>query len=237
MIRLTERLKSIADEVEIGETVADIGTDHGFLPVYLLQKGISPRVVMTDVSPASLAKAEKNCMEMLPGDLAGLGSPRLGDGLSVVEEGECDCLIMAGMGGILMTEILDRDKNKAKAYGKLIFQPRNNPGRLRHWLYNNGFSIVNEKLVREKERICEIITAIPKEVAVIKSMGSERIEYQYPHSLVDFVGPLTKEYLSIKLNEEKKIYCGLSSSKSADFKILRSQAYRVEYLERMIESL
>ena len=61
MIKLTPRLKTIADEIEKGETMADIGTDHGFLPVYLWEAGICPKVIMADISSGSLSKAEQNC--------------------------------------------------------------------------------------------------------------------------------------------------------------------------------
>ena len=158
MINLTQRLASIASEIKTGETVADIGTDHGFLPIFLWERNISPKVIMSDISKGSLKKAEDNCKLLYPDVSFDL---RLGSGIDVIEKGEVDCITMAGMGGLLMAEILSKDIEKSHSYNKLVLQPRNKIGVLRHWLYNNGFSISNEKLVREGKFICEIITVIP----------------------------------------------------------------------------
>ena len=192
MIKLTPRLKTIADEIEKGETMADIGTDHGFLPVYLWEAGICPQVIMADISRGSLSKAEQNCKGLHPYVDFDL---RLGSGIEVLSEGEVDAVAIAGMGGILMTEILGADIHNAHSFKKLVLQPRNRIGHLRWWLYNNGFSIVNEKLVREGKYICEVITAVPREVAVPGDLGSDDIEYEFPHKLVDFRNELTEEYL------------------------------------------
>lgn len=234
MIKLNERLLTIANEIKIGETMADIGTDHGFLPLFLWENNISPKVIMTDISKGSLGKAKENCNKFYPDEKFDL---RLGNGIEVLKENEVDCIVMAGMGGILMTEIMGKDKNKAKSCNKFILQPRNNIGILRYWLYNNGFSVINEQLVGEGKYICEVITAVPIEKAVIRSMGPERIEYQYPHSLIKFKGPLTREYLSTKLDIEKNILSGMESSGNVSLNDLRSQNYRIDYIKRLLEKL
>lgn len=234
MIKLSDRLKTIAEEIELGETVADIGTDHGFLPVFLWESGVCSKVIMTDISEGSLNKARENCRRLHPGTEFDF---RLGGGIEVIGRGEVDCIVMAGMGGILMTEILGKDPAKAASYKKLILQPRNNIGALRHWLYDNGFSIKNEKLVRERKYICEVLTAVPKEVAVTRTLGPERIEYQYPHTLIKFAGPLTREYLSTKLRIEKDVFHGMEASSATPPSKLRAQQYRIEYIERLINKL
>ena len=234
MIKLTPRLKTIADEIEKGETMADIGTDHGFLPVYLWEAGICPQVIMADISRGSLSKAEQNCKGLHPDVDFDL---RLGSGIEVLSEGEVDAVAIAGMGGILMTEILGADIHKAHSFKKLVLQPRNRIGQLRWWLYNNGFSIVNEKLVREGKYICEVITAVPQEVAVAGDLGPDDIEYEFPHKLVDFRNELTEEYLERKLNLEKLILSSMSEGRSEDAWKLRRQSYRVEYLEYLLRRL
>ena len=82
MIKLSDRLQLIAKEVNNGETVADIGTDHGFLPMYLWEQGISPKVIMADVSQGSLKKAQQNCNELYPDNTFDL---RLGNGIQVLK--------------------------------------------------------------------------------------------------------------------------------------------------------
>ncbi len=233
MINLSPRLASIAGELNQGETMADIGTDHGFLPVYLWEKGICPHVIMTDVSDGSLDKAKANCSRLHPDASFDF---RLGDGLTVLEAGEVDTVVLAGMGGILMTQILEADMEKTWSLKKLILQPRNNVGRLRHWLYNHCFSVTNEQLVREGKYICEILTAVPKEVAVIRSLGPERVEYQYPRKLLDFKNPLTEEYLLRKKDLELEILQSMIEGGRPE-KELRGQRYRVEHLEGLLKEL
>lgn len=234
MIKLSERLKIIANEIEAGETVADIGTDHGFLPIFLWENKISPKVIMSDISSGSLKKAEDNCKELYPYETFDL---RLGNGIEVLTDKEVDNIVIAGMGGILMTEILGSDIKKAKGFKKIVLQPRNNIGFLRHWLLNNGFSVSNEQLVREGKYICEVLTVIPKEIAVTRSMGSERIEYQFPLTLTNFAGPLTKEYLSNKLKAEGLILQNMEKGNNVSPKELRSQKHRIDYIERLINIL
>jgi len=234
MIKLTDRLLAIAGEIEAGESVADIGTDHGYLPLFLWERGISHKVVMADISKGSLKKAEDNCRLLYPDNDFDL---RLGSGIEVLKPEETDCVVIAGMGGILIKNILNEDKEKTLSFKKLVLQPRNNTGILRHWLLNNGFHISNEQLVREGKFICEIITALPGERAVIKDLTPERIEYQYPYSLIEFKGPLTQEYLSRRLRTEKRILSGMEKGSDTKSKELRSQQYRIDYLERLIKKL
>lgn len=231
MISLSPRLAVIAGEIKAGWTVADIGTDHGFLPISLWERGIAPHVILTDVSSGALQKAAENCKRLYPAEQFDL---RLGSGFSVLEMGEADAVVLAGMGGMLMTEILAADEEKAFACKRLILQPRNHIGQLRHWLYHHSFSVEREQLVREGRFICEILTAVPREVAVSRSMGPERIEYQYPRKLIEDAGPLTEEYLLRKLATEKKILHAIGEGKTPDPRQLRSQQYRIDYLNDLL---
>ena len=108
MTKLTPRLNLIANEILPGETMADIGTDHGFLPLYLWEQKICPKVIMADISKGSLQKARDNCKTAYPDVDFDL---RLGSGIEVLETGEVDVVAIAGMGGLLMTEILGVDLN------------------------------------------------------------------------------------------------------------------------------
>ncbi len=232
MIKLTDRLQTIANEVKYGETVADIGTDHGFLPIYLWEQKISPKVIMADISAGSLGKARDNCKELHPDAEFDL---RLGNGIQILEDGEVDVVAIAGMGGILMTEILGDNYEKSHSFKRFVLQPRNNVGYLRHWLRNNGFCITNEQLVREGKFICEIITVIPKEIAAPLNTDADAIEYQFPFNLVDFKGPLTLEYLNRHLETEKYILESMKSGNKTTFEDLRRQEYRIDYLERLVK--
>ena len=231
MVKLTPRLQKIADEIKAGETMADIGTDHGFLPIYLWEQGICGHVIMADISRGSLDKARDNCRMLHPEQDFDL---RLGSGIEVLENGEVDAVAIAGMGGILMTEILGTDLTKAHSFRRLILQPRNHVGRLRYWLLNNGFKIVNEQLVREGKFICEILTVEPKEVAVSLNQGEDDIEYEYPLSLIKFKNELTEEYLQRKLHLENQILRSMAmGSQTTEAQLSRSR-YRIEYLQYLL---
>ena len=234
MIKLTPRLKTIADEIEKGETMADIGTDHGFLPLYLWEMGVCPHVIMADISKGSLSKAEENCRSLHPDTAFDL---RLGSGIEVLDTGEVEAVVIAGMGGILMTGILGADIEKSWSFKKLVLQPRNRIGQLRWWLYNNGFCISNEKLVREGKYICEVLTVVPREIAVTGDLGPDDIEYEFPHKLIDFKNELTEEYLNKKLELEKLILKSMSQGRQEEPARLRRQNYRVEYLEYLLRRL
>lgn len=231
MVKLTPRLKTIADEIKAGETMADIGTDHGFLPIYLWEAGISPHVIMADISRGSLDKARDNCEMLHPGQEFDL---RLGSGIEVLENGEVDAVAIAGMGGILMTEILGVDLEKAHSFRRLILQPRNHVGKLRYWLLNNGFKIVNEQLVREGKFICEILTVEPKEVAVSMNQDEDDIEYEFPHTLIRFRNELTEEYLQRKISLEQQILESMSKGSLTTEEQLKHQKYRIEYLQYLL---
>lgn len=230
-MKLTPRLKKIADRIDRGESVADIGTDHAFLPLYLWEAGISPKVIMSDVSEGSLAKAGENCQKLHPDTEFDL---RLGSGIEVLEKGEVSVVVMAGMGGILMTELLGADVEKARSFSKLIFQPRKDVGKLRFWLFDNGFRITDEALVREGKYICEIISAVPGEIAVTRQLNGDDIEYEFPHSLPDYNDELLTEYLTVKKNLEKAILSNMSKGKYTTAKELRHQQYRIDYIESLL---
>ena len=231
-MRLNERLDYIAEEIKWGETMADIGTDHGFLPIYLLSICKCPRVIMTDISPGSLKKAEENCLRFDPGREYDL---RLGNGIDVLADGEADVVVIAGMGGLLIADILDWNRKKSRSMGRFILQPRNNVGRLRHWLAANGFAIRKEGLVREGKFICEILTVekteMPAEAPVYGAA------FDYPESLLFFRNSYTEEYLARKLQTEKQIYEKILSGSTDGETKSRDCAARIAQLEELTERL
>ncbi len=158
MTELSIRLQKIADRINEGETMADIGTDHGFLPIYLIENDISPSVIMTDVSRPSLMKGSDN-LDMLGAD-RDRADFRVGDGISVLKSGETDAVVIAGMGGMLIRDIMSVDMDHTCSFRKYILQPRTRQGHLRKWLLENGFTIIHEDLVEEGRFIPEIITAL-----------------------------------------------------------------------------
>lgn len=155
-MKLTDRLLKIASLVSYGKKIADIGTDHGYIPVYLLKEGRVPFAVLADVNKGPLDNA---CKEVIQNNLLDKVDLRLGSGIEVLEIGEIEEVIIAGMGGILISELLDAKKQVAHNVEKLILQPMQAQEELRRYLLNNGYEILEEVLVREDFRIYEIIVA------------------------------------------------------------------------------
>lgn len=96
---------------------------------------------------------------------------------------------------------------------------------------------MKEQLVREGKYICEIITAIPKEIAITQNLGEDRIEYQFPLKLVEYNDPLLPTYLKEKHAVELHILDLMKTNSNLDSKKIRSQVYRVEYLEYLLALL
>ena len=155
-MKLTDRLLKIASLVSDGKKIADIGTDHGYIPVYLLKEGKVPFAVLADVNKGPLDNAHK---EVIQNNLLDKVDLRLGSGIEILVIGEVEEVIIAGMGGILISELLEAKKEVAHNVEKLILQPMQAQEELRYYLLNNGYEILEEVLVREDFRIYEIIVA------------------------------------------------------------------------------
>ena len=151
---LSPRLLSIAKFVSKGSKVADIGTDHGLIPVYLAKCDISHNIIATDISPGSLKKAEDIVKKEMLGKYI---ETRLSNGIESIDPGEVDTIIVAGMGGILIRDILEVGFSLLGSISTLILQPMSNSEPLRRWLFEKGFHFKHESLVKEGNFIYEIM--------------------------------------------------------------------------------
>lgn len=154
-IHLTDRLKAVAEMVNC-KTVADIGCDHGRLAVSLLQQGKADFAYASDISPASVAKTEALAKKCGMHDKMHI---TCADGLKAIADKAVDAIIIAGMGGILISEILDAGAITAKSAQQIIMQPMRGDSELRQYLYENRYSIIDERLVFEDKRAYPIICA------------------------------------------------------------------------------
>lgn len=157
---LTKRLEKIKKLVTNSKVSVDVGTDHGYVPISLITEERAKKVIACDINKGPLDNAKKNILR------AGLLEKielRLGGGLTPCDEGEADTAIIAGMGGILIKDILEESYKKTQALEKLILQPMNSQEILREYLINNNFKIIKEHLAIEGEKIYNIIEAVPGE--------------------------------------------------------------------------
>ena len=158
-IKLSKRLKAVADYVDKGARLADIGSDHAYLPTYLIQKNEVEFAVAGEVvkGPFEIAKnhvAQANLKENI--------QVRLANGLAAIENvDKIDTIVIAGMGGILISEILEAGKGKLSSVKRLILQANNHGDTLRQWLIEHQFVIKAEQILLEAGKFYEIIVAEP----------------------------------------------------------------------------
>lgn len=170
-MKLDPRLQAIADYVKRGDAVADIGTDHAYVPVYLVARGICDRVVATDIGKGPLENARKVVRDR---GYEGRIDLRLGNGLSPIATESFDKIIIAGMGGLLIRDLLAKHRSFIERIGaRLILQPMVAQAELRQWLYENGFSIVSERLAMDRGKYYEILLAEPGKAVLRNSLHLE----------------------------------------------------------------
>ena len=153
---LSERLRTVAGMVTVGNAVCDVGCDHGFVPIYLVQQGISPKVIAMDLREGPLRAAREHVAAY---GLEGQIVTRLSDGLHNYGKNEADTLICAGMGGGLMMRILAEDREKTDSFRELILQPQSEVEKFRRFLRESGYRILDEEMLREDGKFYQAIRA------------------------------------------------------------------------------
>ncbi len=154
---LSMRLERVAAHVPAGARLADIGSDHGYLPVALMRRGVIASAVAGEVATTPFHAASRTVRE---NGLEPHISVRLADGLAAIEAADAITAVsLCGMGGETIRDILDRGKACLSGRERLILQPNGGEQPLRQWLMDNGYRIVCEELLRENRFYYEIIVA------------------------------------------------------------------------------
>ena len=208
---LTPRLDTIAKLIPACHCFADIGTDHAYLPVFMCMSDISDTAIASDIKKGPLLRAEKTVTDFKLNDRISL---RLGAGLDTLKKDEADAVAIAGMGGLIIAEILREGLNKLTSAKAIILQPMTAVSELREFLINNGFTIKEECLAKEDEKIYNILSVVytgnnesysPSELY----LGKYLIEHKPQHF---------DEYLSKRITKLKNMIEGLRISTSEDSK-------------------
>lgn len=195
-MELSKRLKRIAEHVDKCESVADIGTDHGYIPIYLVKEGICKKAIASDINKGPIEKAKVNvAFEGVSNKVKCL----LGPGLNSLKVGEVNGVILAGMGGNLTRDILLADMDKVKKYDFIILQPAQNPEVLREFLYKNDYEIIDEDLIKDEGRFYELFKVKYNENSE-KLVFEDELEYEVSPLLREKNHPLFKEFIEEKIN-------------------------------------
>ena len=153
-LKLSPRLQTVADYIEQGAAVADVGTDHGMLPAYLALNKLARNIIATDLSANSLKTALKNAGKYGVTDMIKFV---VADGLDGVSEDEADTVVIAGVGGETIIKIIEAAPWTKKPGKKLILQPQTKVDKLCLWLRENGYAIRDTVLTHDKGRAYTVI--------------------------------------------------------------------------------
>ena len=157
--RLSKRLGAVASYVQKGSRLADVGSDHAYLPLFLVENGIIDYAVAGEVVQGPYQSALTNVAQAGKEELIQV---RLANGLAAIESSDrIDTITIAGMGGRLIADILEADLAKLAGVQRLILQPNNREDELRIWLQEQGFQIVAEEMVTENQKFYEILVVEP----------------------------------------------------------------------------
>jgi tRNA (adenine22-N1)-methyltransferase len=236
------RLAVLAAYVSRGDRVADIGTDHAYLPIQLLRQGISRRAILTDIGEGPLARARENILRAYKNEEIDAEDGRIrtadgeyelrrGDGLAPVEPGEADTAIIAGMGGELIARILGADRDRTNSIGRYVLQPRTKSAELRQYLLGGAYRIADEDLAEERGRICEIIIASPASSALPHYERNDAAQVGFPADVCNVLPeaaqlyrlkkkdhPLLLRFIEGKIRAERQIIEGVMRSDGAQAK-------------------
>lgn len=222
------RLTAVADLCPACSVLADIGTDHAYLPVFLVQQGKIQKAVAGDIVPGPCEAARRTVRSY---GLEHKISVRQGSGLTVLEPGEADAIVMAGMGAGTMLDILSASPEiwQHPSCRHLIFQPQSDSEKLRHWAENNGWEILREELAEEGGRIYEMLHLVPhpgwRYPADCYEVGADLVERQHV---------LLPKLISEKLEKINWKLQGMAKSPKAR----QSDSYaRTELLKKQLEAL
>ncbi len=205
---LSERLTAVARMVTTGLTVADVGCDHGYLAIHLINKGIAPHVIAMDINKGPLEHATLHVTE------AGLSERidlRLSDGLEALDKGEADCVVMAGMGGRLMTDIMTKGSEVLSGVRELIMQPQSDIEYVRRHLEDNGYRIISEDIVFEDGKFYPMMKVIHGEMKLGKD-----VYYKFGKVLLHEEHQILRQFLMQEMGRLNSVKTTLLSSPETD---------------------
>ncbi|WP_287476224.1 tRNA (adenine(22)-N(1))-methyltransferase [Agathobacter sp.] len=158
MIKLSKRMEAVAAMVTPGYKICDVGTDHAYIPIYLVQSGANPSALAMDLREGPLSRADEHIRDYHLEDRI---ATRLSDGIEALQDGEADSLIIAGMGGEVVLHILKAFPEKCRHFKEMILQPQSDVDKVRRYLRENDFKIVDEDMILEDGKYYPMFKVVP----------------------------------------------------------------------------
>ena len=223
---LPARLQAVADYIPPGKTVADVGTDHALLPVYLVSRGVAPRVIAVEKAPGPLEAARRAVAES---GLGGRVEVRAGDGLQPLAPGEAEVLVLSGMGGRTIAAILAAGPTVVQSAQTVVVQPQEPAAPARRWLITHGWFLADEQLVEDAGRIYTVIRARPGPAEPV-----DEVLLEVGPVLAARKHPLLGRYLDGIIRRYEAVLAGLGRSGRNDLDARRAAVLaRLERLEEI----
>lgn len=190
-MRLSKRLELVASFVPAGGRAADVGTDHGYIPIALVERGIVSGAIAMDLRPGPLERAKEHVRQ------AGLSDrieTRLSDGLSRLSPGEAETVVVAGMGGELVIRILEEGRHMWESVERFVLSPQSEIDKVRRYLERSGFVTVREAMTEEDGKFYTVMAVRWKDLPAPEAPGPEG-DYRYGAFLMKAKDPVLKRFL------------------------------------------
>ena len=205
MFELDTRLFAAAELLGTGNTLADIGSDHAFLPIYMLKNQRIAHAIITDINDMPL----KNSMDHVSQyRMQNYCEFRKGSGLEIIKDGDADLISICGMGGDLIATIIKNGIDTAKSAEKLVLQPMTNHALLRKNITEMGFRIIDEKMIRDRHLFYQIFSVQKGDEKQYKN----EIDFEFSPLLRYNKDETMREYIQFQLRVQRKIFAQLQEN-------------------------
>lgn len=229
-MEISYRLKCIAKMVGKCDRIADIGTDHAYLPIYLIKEKICRKAIASDINKGPVEKAKFNIrMENVESSI----ECRLGAGFDNIKPKEVNVAVIAGMGGNLIRNIIDDGMEVFKSLDYLVVQPMQNTDILRKYIYESGYIVLDEDLCKDENKYYEVIKIKYNN----KPNALSEMYYEVSKNLLEKRHPLIKEYICIKIGKYDKIFSNINDDGEVAQKRKNNLKKKVMKLREMVECL
>ena len=228
-IHLSKRLKALANMVTDGNRLADIGTDHGYIPIYLCQTGKIPSALAMDIGKGPLQQAQTHIAEH---GLSEQIKTRLSDGMAALQFGEADTILIAGMGGGLVMKILSEGAEKLTGKEELILQPQSEIALVREFLRVRNFQILNEDMILEDGKYYPMMKVSQQKAAEQTKILPQEVADAFGLVLLQKRHPVLKEWLERELRTTNSVIEQLSAQ--PDHERIRNRMQQVNCKKTLI---
>lgn len=227
-MQLSIRLKAVAELAKDAAYLADVGTDHGYLPIYLAAQGQLVHAIAMDVNAGPLLRAQENIRRHHLEDVI---ETRLSDGVAKLKPKEADTVVLAGMGGALAIKILKEGEKTLALVDTLVLQPQSEIALVRRFLHAQGYAVTQEKMVKDEGKYYPMMKAVHG-----RQEPWEEEEYLYGRQLIREKNPCLLEYLEKEERTLNQIAASLKGQPGENIRkreaTLRAQLAQIEKTKR-----